>query len=162
MKKSPEKRQRIRTRLELFRKLPPEEKKRLRASRERFKNMDPERKQKLREQFKNMSSEDRKNFRERTQKRREWLKSARKFARNRMSEGKDSNRLLLKKRSGGIGKIELINSGIEGTGSKPENRDQTVHEPLSRTAVLVLRVRTGAHILPVTGGGINFFCYGDL
>jgi len=152
MKKSPEKRQRIRTRLELFRKLPPEEKKRLRASRERFKNMDPERKQKLREQFKNMSSEDRKNFRERTQKRRERLKSARKFARNRMSEGKDSNRLLLKKRSG----------GIEGTGSKPENKDQTVHEPLSRTAVLVLRVRTGAHILPVTGGGINFFCYGDL
>ena len=76
-----------------------------------------------------------------------------------MSRRKSSNRFLLKKRGRAIGEIKLIRSGIEETGIKSTNGDQTGYDPLSRIPSLdpVSPVRTWVHELPATSGDANDF-----
>jgi len=59
---SPEQRERIRKRRELFNSLPPEERQRIERAREKFRNLPPERRQELKEKWRKMSPEQRRQF----------------------------------------------------------------------------------------------------
>jgi hypothetical protein len=61
-KMKPEQRQRIRERMQKFRSLPPEDQERLRQARNRFKNLPQERKEELRDKWRNLSADEKKNF----------------------------------------------------------------------------------------------------
>lgn len=61
-KLSPEQRERLRERRELFKSLPPEERERIERAREKFRNLPPERREELKEKWHNMSPEQRREY----------------------------------------------------------------------------------------------------
>ena len=58
-----------------------------------------------------------------------------------MSQRKSLDRFLLKKRGRAIGEIKLIRSGIEETGIKSTNGDQTGHDPLKKGSVTIGNIK---------------------